>query len=190
MAEEIENRIDKLKVVLLVFFVFGIILLIGIIGSMPNGYIDADGLEAWFQLHYSLILLVILGVDLILIIGLYYRIRKLIEETMELVLSITLFGIMSYLFLFLNSKSEIMLINRIGDRSDFNIHGVVMNKIVRTNRKRTNHFYSITVTDTLTTRNFYFNVSDFIFKRSHRGEAFNKTFYKGCLGIIYRKEEE
>ena len=82
------------------------------------------------------------------------------------------------------------LINRMGSKSSFEIHGVVMNKIVTTNRKRTNHFYAITVTDTLSTRNYYFIVSDYVFKRSYKGEVFNKIFYRGQLGIIYRKEEE
>lgn len=77
-----------------------------------------------------------------------------------------------------------------GSRTSFMIHGVVMNKLVTMNRKRTNYFYAITVTDTSTTRNYYFNVSDYVFKRSYRGDVFSKTFYREKLGIISRNEEE
>lgn len=187
---EQKERIGKLKAVLLVFSVFGIIFLIGIIGQLPNGYVDADGLENWFQIHFRKVLLVILLIDIILAYGCFRVIRKMITETFELILTILIFSTMCYLFLFLSSKSLIGLINRMGSRSSVEIHGVVMNKLVTMNRRRTNHFYAITVTDTLTTGNYYFNVSDYIFKRSHRGEAFNKTFYRGQLGIIYRKEDE
>jgi len=185
-----KERIGKLKVTLLMFSVFGIIFLIAIAGQLPNGYVDADGIENWFQFHFRKVLLAILLIDIILTFGCFMIIKRMISDTIALILTVSLFSIMCYLFLFLNSKSSLGLINRMGSRSSFEIHGVVMNKLVATNRKRTNHFYAITVTDTLTTRNYYFNVSDYIYKRSHRGDVFNKTFYRGQLNIIYRKEEE
>ena len=69
------------------------------------------------------------------------------------------------------------------------IKGVVMNKRIELHGGRvTSKVFFLSVTDTVTTQNYYFEVKKFIYDKYERNDVFVKDFNVSKLGMIYRKE--
>lgn len=178
-----------MKIALLIIIAFAIVAM-SLIGLMPHGYVHVDGLDHYCDEHNGIIWVI----SILLGSGLSYWSFDILKErlkdqngTWRLMILTTVLGT---LFFYGQRRPLIALYNRSGISKIYMLHGVVMNKRVLQNRKRTNHFYYVSISDTISTKNYYFSVSDYVFRRVRIGDEVNKEFYFGKLGVLYRFENE
>ena len=178
-----------MKVALLIIFTFSVVIM-SLMGSMPHGYVHVDGLDYYYYQHNGVIWII----SIILGAGLSYWSYDVMKDRFEdqngkwrLKIITTVLGI---LFFYAQRQPLIALYNRSGITKTYMLHGIVMNKRILENRRRTNHFYYVSISDTISTKNFYFAVSDYVFHTVKIGDQVNKEFYRGKLGILFRMENE
>ncbi|MES2005293.1 MAG: hypothetical protein V4450_12300 [Bacteroidota bacterium] len=74
------------------------------------------------------------------------------------------------------------------DTGHFWIRGIVMNKDIQYGSKGSKAYF-VSISDTMSSLNYYFKVKKWVYENARRGDKVNKDFYISKLGIIYRKEE-
>ena len=180
-----------MKLVILCVLIF-VYILIGLMGMFPHGYIASNGIENYFQDHWTQ-LLCFYAVFSLLLAWLFFGVVKARTKTQkELYVSTCLFAGIFFIFSFLYHNAQLSFYNNSGSVADINVKGIITDKniIHSTHRRSRQRTFFITVTDLNLRKNYRFTVSDFVFKRSQLLDPFNKVFSIGRLGVPYRKEEE
>jgi hypothetical protein len=95
-----------------------------------------------------------------------------------------------FLVLFFVLNTGILLpLNHLSSQQDsIHLAGIVMNKDSRF-RSKGGRNYFLSITDTVVSKNYFFQVHKKIYNRFRQDDVFVKDFKKGSLGIIYREEE-
>lgn len=75
-----------------------------------------------------------------------------------------------------------------GDAGTLHINGIVMNKNYRYKTKGGKEYF-VSISDTITKLNYYFEVRRKVYDDASRGDVVNKDFSISKLGVIYRKDE-
>lgn len=94
------------------------------------------------------------------------------------------------LFFLFNSGFVLFLDYCFKDAEILNIKGVVLNKKIEyRSGKGPKRLYYLSISDTVTTQNYYFEVEKFIYDRYNINDVFVKDFNVSKFGMIYRKEQ-
>ncbi len=75
-----------------------------------------------------------------------------------------------------------------GNAGTLHINGIVMNKNFRYKAKGGKEYF-VSISDTATKLNYYFEVRRKVYDDAERGDVVNKDFSISKLGVIYRKNE-
>jgi hypothetical protein len=176
--------------VLLFFLLLGAYLFMGLLGLKPKGYIDRGGIDMYFDTHRSNLLIYGITITLSLTFLYWNAFRSVIRKKKELIVTTLIFSVGFFYFAFMYRKTQLSFFNNSGYSSTVDIQGTVTNTYTTWNSKHTKRTYFINIHDSSFGRKHTFEVSDYIYHRTKKGDAFNKTFFAGRLGVLYRKEAE
>ena len=178
---------------ILIFFVVIIVyILIGLMGMFPHGYIASNGVNDYFQAHFTRIISFLVLFSLVLAWLFFENVKKVAKTKKELYVGTVLFGLFFFLFSFLYRDTQLVFYNNSGSISTVRVKGIITDKRIQyaQNRRSKQRTFFVTVTDSILRRETVFTVSDFVYKRTAVPDTFNKLFSVGRLGVLYRREEE
>ena len=170
-------------IILLIAFICYIL-----IAGATHGYVDSNALEAARTEHYWMLLLVLFILALLFGILLFLIIRDTVK-TKGIALRYT--GCFIFIFFvssLVSSRSFLVIYNKTMSGQVVRIHGKVFDRNFDRTGKNGKTYY-LDMHDIDRNKNYYFQVSEYVYMRSYAGDIISKDFQTGRLGILYRKEK-
>jgi len=166
---------------------FGSIILL----TIACDYVSIDSYN-YVMFHHWIILLVIASVQLVLVTYFVKQNPSLFKfkANRKTIGKIILLPLLFSLFFILNAGWMLFVDFCLPNNEVLSIKGIVLNKRIELRSGRgPKRIFFLSVTDTITTQNYYFEVKKFIYDKYERNDVFVKEFNVSKLGMIYRKNE-